>query len=104
MDALPLADTELMLCAFCKTVPTKVLLAGADLLLTTSFRGGLGGLKTTLGSPKMVKAHGPHPLSNSKLGISTPPACTAPRMLHLLDAVHKGDSQKAVDAAVQVHF
>ena len=34
MDALPPADAELMLCAFCKTAPTKVLLAGADLLLT----------------------------------------------------------------------
>jgi hypothetical protein len=30
-------------------------------LLTTSFRGGFGGLKTTLGGAKMVEAHGPCP-------------------------------------------
>ena len=100
VDALPPSDVVLMLHAFCKTMPTKVLLAGADLLLTMSFRGGFGGLKTTLGGAKMVEAHGPRPLSNSELGLSTPSACTAPPMLHLLDAVHKGDSQKADDAAV----
>ena len=44
MDALPPSEAEFMLRAFCKTAPTKVLLTGADLLLTTSFRGGLGGL------------------------------------------------------------
>ena len=61
-------------------------------------------MKTTLGGPKTVEAHGPRPLSNSKLGLSTPPACTAPPMLHLLDAAHKGDSQKADNAAVPVHL
>ena len=90
-----------MLRALCKTKPTKVLLSGADLLLTTSFRGGLGGLKPNLGGPKSVEAHGPQPLSNSKLGLSIPPVCTAP---HLLDEVHKGDSQKADDASVPVHL
>jgi hypothetical protein len=90
IDALPPSEAELMLRAFCKTAPTKVLLAGANLLLNTSFRGSLGGLKQNLGGAKLVEAHGPRPLSNSKLGLSTPPACTAP---HLLDEVHKGDSQ-----------
>ena len=104
MDALPPVYAELMLHAFCKTAPTKVLLAGADLLLTTSFRGGLGGLKTTCGAPKLVKAYGPRPLSNSALGLSIPPVCTAPPMLELLDAVHKGDFQKADDATVPVHL
>ena len=113
MDALPPSEVELMLRAFCRTAPTKVLLAGADLLLTTSFRGGLGGLKpnlggpksveANLGGPKSVEAHGPRPLSNSELGLSTPPACTAPHLL-VLDEVHKGDSQKADDAAVPVHL
>ena len=101
IDALPPSEAELMLRAFCKTAPTKVLLAGANLLLNTSFRGSLGGLKQNLGGAKLVEAHGPRPLSNSKLGVSTPPACTAP---HLLDEVHKGDSQKADDAAVPVHL
>ncbi len=78
MDALTPASLELMLCAFCKTAPTKVLLAGADLLLTMSFRGDFGGLKTTLGGQKSVKAYGPWPLSDSNLGLSIPLACTAP--------------------------
>ena len=101
IDALPPSEAELMLRAFSKTAPTKVLLAGANLLLNTSFRGSLGGLKQNLGGAKLVEAHGPRPLSNSKLGVSTPPACTAP---HLLDEVHKGNSQKADDAAVPVHL
>jgi hypothetical protein len=104
MGALPPASTELMLRAFCKTAPTKVLPAGADLLLTTSFRGGFGGLKTTFGGPKSVEAYGPRPLSNSDLRLSIPLACTAPPMLDLLDAVHKGDSQKADDETVPVHL
>ena len=90
--------------AFCKTAPTKVLLAGADLLLTTSFRGVLGGLKTTFGGPMSVEAYGPRPLSNSNLRLSIPPACTAPPMLELLDAVHEGDSQKADNTTVPVHL
>ena len=57
MDALPPSEAELMLRAFCKTVPTKVLLAGADLLLTMSFRWGLGGLKPNFGGLKSVEAH-----------------------------------------------
>ena len=50
---------------------------------------------------KSAEAHGPRPLPNSELGLSTPPAFTAP---HLLDEVHKGDSQKADDAEVPVHL
>ena len=101
MDALPPSEAEFMLRAFCKTAPTKVLLVGADLLLSTFFRGGLGGLKQDLGGLKSVEAHGPRPLSNSELGLSTSPAFTA---LHLLDEVHKGVSQKADDAEVPVHL
>ena len=52
----------------------------------------------------MVEAYGPWPLSNSKLGLSTPPACPAPPMLDLLDAVHKEDSQKVDNVAVPVHL
>jgi len=81
-----------MLHAFCKTAPTKVLLAGADLLLTMSFRGGLGGLKPNLGGPKLVEAHhsdSPHHL------LARHPTCWM---------IHKGDSQKADDAAVPVHL
>jgi len=103
MDALPPSEAEFMLRAFCKTAPTKVLLAGADLLLTTSFRGGLGGLEqiSVKANLKSAEAHGPRPLSNFELGLSTSPAFTA---LHLLDEVHKGDSQKADDAEVPVHL
>ena len=62
-------------------------------------------MKTSLGGLKTVKAHGPpRPLSNSELGLSTLPACTAPPMLHLLDDVHKGDPQNADDVAVPVHL
>ncbi len=73
-------------------------------MLNTSFRGVLGGLKTTFGGPKSVEAYGPRPLSNANLGLSIPPVCTAPLMLELLDAVHKGDFQKVDDAAVPVHL
>ena len=103
MDVLPPSEAEFMLRAFCKTAPTKFLLAGADLLLTTSFRGGLGGLEqiSVEANLKSAEAHGPRPLLDSELGLSTPPAFTAP---HLLDEVHKGDSQKADDAEVPVHL
>ena len=112
MDALPPSCAELMLRGFWKTTPTNILLVGADLLLSLSFRGVVGGLKMVLGGLTMVPAqdaqgappYGPRPLSNSKLGLSTTPACTAPPMLHLLDVVHKGDSQKADDAAVPDHL
>ena len=113
MDAVLPSGAELMVHVFCKTMPTKILLAGAGLLLTLSFQGGLGGLKKVLGSlttrgqdDQSPPSHGPgpRPLSNSELGLSTAPACTAPPMLHSLDAVHKGDSQKAESAAVPVHL
>ncbi len=39
MDAMPQGVAETMLWAFCKTAPTKVLIAGADYLLTTLFGG-----------------------------------------------------------------
>ena len=53
MDALPPANLELMLRAFCKIMPTKVLLAGADLLLTTSFRGVGGGVEDDFWGPEV---------------------------------------------------
>ena len=61
-------------------------------------------MKTTLGGLKSVQAYGPRPFSNSKLGLSIPPVCPEPPMLDLLDAVHKGDSQKVDNAAVPVHL
>jgi hypothetical protein len=61
-------------------------------------------LKTTLGDPKLVEAYGPWPLSNFDLGLSIPPAYTAPTMLEMLDAVYKGDSQKVDNATVPVHL
>ena len=73
-------------------------------MLTTSFRGGFGGSKTTFGGPKSVETYRPRPLLNSALGLSIPPVGTAPPMLELLDAVHKGDFQKADDATVPVHL
>ena len=102
MDALPPSCAELMLRGFWKTTPTNILLVGADLLLSLSFRGVVGGLKMVLGGLTTVPAqdaqgappYGPLPISNSEFGLSTTPACTAPPMLHLLDVVHKGDSQK----------
>ena len=72
---------------FFQSAPTKILFAGADFLLTASFRGGLGGLKQ---GPV-----GPRPLSDSALGLARPSDHT----FELAEVV-KGDSQKADDAAV----
>jgi hypothetical protein len=112
MDALLPLGVELMLRTFCNTASTKILLARANWLLTLSFWGGLGGLKTVFEGLKMVLAqdaqgaplYGPWPFLNSELGLSITPAHTAPPMLHFLDAVHKRDSQKADNVAVPVHL
>ena len=89
LDTLPGQGSTTILQGFFQSAPTKILFAGADFLLTASFRGGLGGLKQ---GPV-----GPRPLSDSALGLARPSDHT----FELAEVVVvKGDSQKADDAAV----
>jgi hypothetical protein len=53
-----------MLLAFCKTAPTKVLIARADYLLTTLFRGGSKG-----GLGQAVSDLGPWLRDNLDIGL-----------------------------------
>jgi hypothetical protein len=93
LDALPGQGTDAMLQGLFRLAPTKILFSGADFLLTSSFRGGLGGLKA--GAPLTV---GPRPLSNSALGLA-PTSILDHLPFHPVEVV-KGDSQNADNAAV----
>ena len=96
--------------AICRTPPSKLLHSGADLLLTSCFRGGLVGVLQGQGC-----LPGPRPRSDSDLGLA--PAAKRLRPSEECDAlvakaeeyvggdeVIKGDSQKADDAAVPDHL
>ncbi|KAL3786657.1 hypothetical protein ACHAW5_001375 [Stephanodiscus triporus] len=100
LDALPVHSTEPLLQGILRSAPTKILFAGADSLLTASFRGGLGGLKTLkTGSGGLGGVTvGPRPRSNLELGL-VPPTVHSSRPVPPVEVV-KGDSQKADDAAV----
>ena len=91
LDALPGLGAEAVLQGFFRSAPTKILFSGAE--LTSSFRGGLGGLKTSA-----LPTVGPRPLSNSALGLS--PTSTLNHLLFHPVEVVKGDSQKADNTAV----
>ena len=93
LDTLPGQGAEAVLHPLFWSAPTKILFAGADFLLTSSFQGGLGGLKTGL-----TWAMGLRPLSNSALGLA-PPSSHNQLPFQTVEVV-KGDSQKADDAAV----
>jgi len=110
MDSLSDQEVGDLMGAICRTPPSKLLHSGADLLLTSCFRGGLvGGLQGQGCLP------GPQPRSDSDLGLA--PAAKRLRPLEECDAlaveaeeyvgrdeVIKGDSQKADDAAVPDHL
>ena len=109
-DSLSSVDDHGVLLGFCDSAPAKVLFAGADSLLTTSFRGGSIALGTSQGSVETVP--GPTPFSNEALGLASQPgggesegggrnalACDA-----LALEVIKGDHQKNDDAGVPDHL
>ena len=88
----------------CRSPPSKLLHTGADLLLTSCFRGGLGGSGVSQGHTEPLP--GPHPLSDTDLGLA--PAAKRLRLSDREAAVEeeviKGDSQKADDASVPDHL
>ena len=110
MDSLSDQEVGDLMGAICRTPPSKLLHSGADLLLTSCFRGGLvGGLQGQGCLP------GPQPRSDSDLGLA--PAAKRLRPSEECDTlaveaeeyvggdeVIKGDSQKADDAAVPDHL
>ena len=93
LDVLPAQGSEGILQGIFRSAPTKILFAGTDFLLTSSFRGGLGGLRA--GS---VLCAGPRPLSNSNLRLVQ--SSGEGQLPFQPVEVIKGDSQKADDAAV----
>ena len=70
-DSLSSVDDHGVLLGFCDSAPEKVLFAGADSLLTPSFRGGSIALGTSQGSVETVP--GPTPFSNEALGLASQP-------------------------------
>jgi len=109
MDFLLDQEVGDLMGAICRTPPSNLLHSGADLLLTSCFRGGIvGGL---LGQGCLP---GPRPRSDSDLGLA--PTAKRHRPSEECDAlaaeaeeyvggdeVKKGDSQKVDDAAVPDH-
>jgi hypothetical protein len=111
MDSLSDQEVGDLMGAICRTPPSKILHSGADLLLTSCFRGGiLGGLQDQGCLP------GPRPRSDSDLGLaprrqaqqrpSEEYGALADEAEEYAggDEVIKGDSQKADDAAVPDHL
>jgi hypothetical protein len=101
MDTLPPMGGDVMLQAFFKGAPTKILALGANFLLTLSFRGGLRSVHGVT-RPLAVLDLGPRPLSYSELGLATMDAAHDNNAVML--EVIKGDSQKADDASVLDHL
>ena len=95
VEALPGQGAEAVLQPLFWLAPTKIIFAGADFLLTSSFRCVCGGLKT--GSTRAM-GMGPRPLSHSALGLA-PPSSHNQLPFQTVEVV-KGDSQKADDAVV----
>ena len=98
LDSLPERGAAETLHALFQTAPTKILFAGADFLLTASFRGGLGGLKQGLGGPTQGSV-GPRPLLDSALGLVRAGPYQDRLVFEPVEVV-KGDSQKADNASV----
>ncbi len=93
LDAFPAQGSERILHGIFRSASTKILFAGTDFLLTSSFRGGLGGLRAGL-----VLCAGPRPISNSDLGLVQ--SSGEGQLPFQPGEVIKGDSQKADDAVV----
>jgi hypothetical protein len=101
MDTLPPMGGDVMLRAFCKGAPTKILALGANFLLTSSFRGGLRSVHRVT-RPLAILDLGPRPLTNSELGLAA--MGTAHGNNAVMLEVIKSDSQKADDASVLDHL
>jgi hypothetical protein len=91
-------DVELLQ-GFCLLAPTKVLFVGADVLLTTSFRGGSS---TFIFSPENATP-GLAPKTDAELGLAGSGLATTYKTQPHVQVV-KGDTQKADSAAVPDHL
>ena len=71
-DSLSSVDDHTVLLGFCSSAPAKVLFAGADSILTTSFRGGsISSRGFSTGQAPEIP--GPTPFSNEALGLASQP-------------------------------
>jgi len=92
---------------FWASAPGKVLFAGTDALLTTSFRGGCYGFGEAVVGEAVVDsvAFGPRPESNEVLGLATQEEHEEDSAVRCFDElVVKGDTQKSDGAAVPDHL
>ena len=109
LDSLSDLEVGVLMAAICRFPPSKLLHTGADLLLTSCFRGGLGVMQGHKGS-----LPGPRPLLDTDLGLAPATKCLRSTTTELdvlaeeeyvaAEAVIKGDTQKADDAAVPGHL
>ncbi len=125
LDSLSDSVVTGLMVGICQSPPSKLLHTGADILLTASFRGGLGGEGCLNLNPKVGGAFqpGPRPLPDDELGLCPLDLCPLDEGLgqglalvkgHGLSKgtvpgsvphkVIKGDHQKADDVAVPDHL
>ncbi len=100
LDLLSGGEGYGILRGFCASAPGKVLFAGTDALLTTSFWGGLVGFNDVV--------PGPRPKSNEEMGLALEemgPALEVVKEVWRFDTlVVKGDMQKSDGVAVPDHL
>jgi hypothetical protein len=90
-------DTDLKLLeGFCTSAPAKILFEGADVLLTTSFRGGFQEF------PEEERV-GPAPKTDDELGFAVGVGDAPPSLAAQVQVI-KGDTQKADSAHVPDHL
>ena len=120
LDSLSDSAVTGLMEGICQSPPSKLLHTGADLLLTASFRGGLGCVLRSEGGPNRLSnvggvfQPGPRPLPDRELGLCPLEPCLdegagegEDQDLVLAEdgnEVIKGDHQKADDAAVPDHL
>ena len=109
MDSLSDPEVGELMAAICRSLPSKLLHSGANLLLTSCFRGGLGVMQGHKGS-----LLGPRPLLDTDLGLAPAAKCLQSTTADLdalaveeyvaAEEVIKGDLQKTDNAAVPDHL
>ncbi len=106
LDSLSDLEVRELMAIICKSPPSKLLHTGADLLLTSVFRGGLAWREGQEGHTAGA-VPGPRPCSDADFGLS--PACEQEHPpetkltmeeFALAEEIIKGDLQKADNAAV----
>ncbi len=106
LDSMSDLEVTGLMAVICKSPPSKLLHTGADLLLTSVFRGGLAWKEGQEGH-KAGFVPGPRPCSDADFGLTPACKCIHPPETELTmeefataGEVIKGDSQKADNAAV----